>query len=315
MPRVLLVKTSSLGDVVHNLPVVSDVSASLPSAQIDWVVEEAFEAIPRLHPRVQRVIPVAIRRWRASLLSGDARKEMGRFVERLREQTYDVVIDTQGLFKSAVIARVARGRRFGLDWKSSREPLFPFYDRTFAIPRSAHAVERNRTLAARALAYTPGAHVDYGIAAKRVRPAWLPADYAIFVHGTSAREKLWDEAAWIALGRALVKRGVLPVLPWGNDRERERSGRLAQEISGLVVPQRLALGDLACVLAGARVVIGVDTGLTHLAGALGVATVGIYIATAPAQTGLYGCTRGVNVGGVSMSPSLEDVLAAIDRVS
>ncbi|MGZ8267520.1 MAG: lipopolysaccharide heptosyltransferase I [Burkholderiales bacterium] len=315
MPRVLLVKTSSLGDVVHNLPVVSDVSASLPSAQIDWVVEEAFEAIPRLHPRVQRVIPVAIRRWRASLLSGDARKEMGRFVERLREQTYDVVIDTQGLFKSAVIARVARGRRFGLDWKSSREPLFPFYDRTFAIPRSAHAVERNRTLAARALAYTPGAHVDYGIAAKRVRPAWLPADYAIFVHGTSAREKLWDEAGWIALGRALVKRGLVPVLPWGDDRERERSGRLAQETSGLVVPQRLALGDLACVLAGARVVIGVDTGLTHLAGALGVATVGIYIATAPAHTGLYGCARGVNVGGVSMSPSLEDVLAAIDRVS
>jgi heptosyltransferase I len=314
MPRVLLVKTSSLGDVVHNLPVVSDLSATLPAAQIDWAVEETFDAIPRLHPNVRRVIPVAIRRWRGHWLTRKVRDEVAAFLERLREDRYDAIIDTQGLFKSAFIARAARGKRFGLDWKSSREPLFPFYDRTFCVPRVAHAVERNRALAASVLAYAPPTRVDYGIGSTRPHYPWLPEKYGLFMHGTSAADKLWEEEAWIALGRALAGRGVAAVLPWGNSDERVRSERLARFIPGAVVPPWLALSDLSGVIAGARYAVGVDTGLTHLAGALGVATVGIYNATEPAQTGLYGCARGVNVGGVAMPPRVEEVLRAVESV-
>jgi heptosyltransferase-1 len=314
MPRVLLVKTSSLGDVVHNLPVVSDLSAALPAVQIDWAVEEAFDAIPRLHPKVRRVIPVAIRRWRGQWMTRKVRDEVAAFVKRLREERYDAIIDTQGLFKSAFIARAARGRRFGLDWKSSREPLFPFYHRTFRVPRIAHAVERNRALAAHVFAYAPLERVDYGIGSAGAHYPWLPENYGLLMHGTSAAEKLWEEAGWIAVGRALAARGLAPVLPWGNVEERMRSERLARSIPDAVVPPWLALSKLSGVLAGARYAVGVDTGLTHLAGALGVPTVGIYNATAPAQTGLYGCARGVNVGGVAMSPRAEEILRALESV-
>lgn len=314
MPLVLLVKTSSLGDVVHNLPVVSDLSASLPTAKIDWAVEETFDAIPRLHPNVRRVIPVAIRRWRAHWMTSKVRDEIAAFIKRLREERYDAIIDTQGLFKSAFIARAARGRRFGLDWKSSREPLFPFYHRTFCVPRLAHAVERNRTLAARVLAYAPPSRVDYGIGSERARYPWLPEQYGLFMHGTSAAEKLWDEKDWVALGHAVGQRGIAPVLPWGNADERVRSERLARLIPGAVVPPWFPLAELSGVLAGARCAIGVDTGLTHLAGALGVPTVGIYNATEPAKTGLYGCARGVNVGGVATAPRVEEVLRAVESV-
>jgi heptosyltransferase I len=314
MPRVLLVKTSSLGDVVHNLPVVSDLSANLPAVQIDWAVEESFDAIPRLHPGVRRVIPVAIRRWRGQWMTRKVRDEVAAFLTRLREESYDAIIDTQGLFKSAFIARAARGKRFGFDWKSSREPLFGFYHRTFRVPRVAHAVERNRVLASRVLEYAPPKRVDYGIGSKRAQYPWLPEEYGLFMHGTSAVEKLWDEEGWIALGQALGGRGVAPVLPWGSADERVRSERLARFIPGAVIPPWLALSELSGVLAGARYAVGVDTGLTHLAGALGVPTVGIYKATEPARTGLYGCARGVNVGGVAMTPRVEEVLRAVESV-
>jgi heptosyltransferase-1 len=314
MPRVLLVKTSSLGDVVHNLPVVTDVSTALPGARIDWVVEEAFDAIPRLHPNVQGVIPLAIRRWRRHWPTREVRNEIGAFVKRLREDSYDAIIDTQGLLKSALVTRAARGKRFGLDWRSSREPLALFYDRTFAVAGLAHAVERNRMLAARVLSYTPLPTVTYGIHAPRAELPWLPQPYAVFVHATSARRKLWEERAWIALGAALAQRGFTPVLPWGSPTERERSERLAAAIAGVVVCPRLALRDLSGVLSGARCAIGVDTGLTHLAGALGVPTVGIYNATEPARTGLYGCARAVNVGGVTRGPTVDEVIRALEGV-
>ena len=312
MPRILLVKTSSLGDVVHNLPVVTDVASRWPEAEIDWVVEESFAALPALHPRVRRAIPVAVRRWRDAAWKSDTRREIGVFVEALRASRYHAVIDTQGLFKSALIARAAQGPRYGLDFRSSREPLFPFYDRTFNVPRSLHAVERNRILAAKALGYDAPAQIDYGIRANPPRSSPLPdAEYAVLVHATSAAKKLWPEARWVELGRALQERGLRSVLPWGSDDERARSERLAAAIPSAVMPPRMPLGDVVSVLSGARCAIGVDTGLTHLAGALGTATVGIYTATGPAATGLHGCARAANLGAPGRGPCVEDVLQAL----
>lgn len=313
MLHILLIKTSSLGDVVHNLPVVADMVAARPDVTIDWVVEEGFAAIPRLHPRVSGVLPVAVRRWRRALWRPAVWREMRAFFSTLRAQDYDAVIDTQGLLKSAWIARAARGVRHGLDRESSREPLGWFYDHTHHVPRGQHAVERNRQLAAQALGYTLSAPAQYGIMAAAQSFSWLNSDaYAVLLHATSAERKLWPEERWIGLGQALAAQGMVSVLPWGTAAERERSARLMQHIPQAVVPERLELSALAALLAEARVVIGTDTGLTHLAGALGAPTIGIYCATDPAATGLHACMRGVNLGGIAALPSVAQVITAVD---
>jgi heptosyltransferase-1 len=316
MPRILLVKTSSLGDVVHNLPAASDIAAVFPDARIDWVVEELFAPIPRMHRHVERVIPVALRRWRTAWWRPDTRDEAASFLRELRQARYDVILDSQGLFKSAIIARAAHGLRCGLDWHSAREPLRLFYDRVFRVPRERHAVERNRELAARAFGYNGHRPVDYGIQAPETSFAWLGVPrYAVLVHGTSAPEKVWTEQRWIALGRALRDSETVAVLPWGSANERARSARLAAAIPGAVVTPALGISEVAALLAGARCVAGVDTGLTHLAAALGVATVGIYTATSPDRTGVYGSARAVNLGAPGAPPEPDAVLEALDRLA
>ncbi len=316
MKKILLVKTSSLGDVIHNLPVVSDILAAQPATEIHWAVEESFAAVPHLHPGVNRVLPVAIRRWRAGWWRGGTYAEIRRFASELKLEAYDAVIDTQGLLKSAVVARSARGVRHGLDFASAREPLAMFYDKTYNVPRALHAVERNRALAAKALGYTVRNGVEYGISARDRRFEWLPAGrYAVLAHVTSAAAKLWAEDCWIALGAHLDYRGMRSVLPWGSARERLRSGRLAAAIPNAIVPPPLPLDETASLLAGASAVVGVDSGLAHLATALQVPTIGVYCATDPAATGLYGSPRAINLGGIGAMPPVKEVVGALERLT
>jgi len=313
-PTILLVKTSSLGDVLHNLPVASDIARHYPDAQIDWVVEESFAALPRLHPAVRNVIPVAVRRWRGKLLSAAAWREITAFRNTLATQRYDIAIDTQGLLKSALLMRGAQGLRCGFDRHSAREPLAAsLYQRTFSVATGQHAVERNRQLAAQALGYTLEGRADYGIRPPAIaRPAWLAKGaYAVLLHATSRADKLWGEANWIALGRYLHEKKIRCVLPWGSEVEQARSLRLASLIPDAVAPPRLSLNAAAALLGGAQAVIGVDTGLAHLAAALGVPTVGIYTATDPALTGLYAGRSAVNLGNIGRAP---DTAAVIDAL-
>jgi len=314
--RILLVKTSSLGDVVHNLPVASDIHGHLPEARIDWAVEESFIDIPRLHPAIATVVAVAPRRWRKSLLDAATRREIGALRGQLQHTAYDLVIDTQGLLKSALIARLAPGLRVGLDWTSSREPLRLLYDRTYRVPWDQHAVQRNRQLAALALGYEPAPSADYGVRAPILSetPAWAAEvqrdPYAVLLHATSAASKLWPEHQWVKLGDYLHHLGVASVLPWGSEPERVRSEHIASLLKLAYVPPRLDLKTVAWLLGNARAVFGVDTGLSHLAGALGTPTVGIYCATDPAATGLFGAPCVRNVGTAGQPPSLNEVIAA-----
>jgi len=315
LDSILLVKTSSLGDVIHALPALSDMRVRGAAARIDWVVEESLMAVPRLHPAVTEVIAIAMRRWRRTLWRPATRREISAGIRRLRGRVYGAIIDAQGLLKSALIARWARGPRFGMDFHSAREPLAAFYDRTFRIPWTLHAVERTRLLAAKCLGYEIPERIDYGIRAPARRFDWLPAGpYAVLLHMSSGTYKLWDERHWIALATVLNSTGMNCVLPWGAAGERDRSTRLGAALSAAVVPPALDYENLAGLLSGANIVVGLDTGLTHLAAALGVPTVGIYRGTDPAATGIYGCPRARNVGGPGRAPAPAEVIAAVEEL-
>ena len=324
MPRILLIKTSSLGDVVHNLPVVDDILAHLPNASIDWVVEESFAAIPSLHSGVANVIPVAVRRWRRELGHAQTWREISRFRQTLQTHVYDAVIDTQGLLKSAMIAIQARGCRHGQDRQSVREPLASlFYDRKHHVARGQHAVVRNRQLAAQALGYAlPATLPDYGIAAHGSMPHGsmpidtLPAAYVVGLHATSRTAKLWPIEHWITLGRYLSTQGLGLLLPWHSTAEHERAQLIAAQVDTAAVLPRLTLDSIAIVLAQARAAVGVDTGLTHLAVALGIPTLALYTDTEPALTGVYaGATApAVNLGGLGRTPVPDEAILALRQL-
>ena len=302
MKKILFVKTSSLGDVVHNCPAVSDAARALPGAEIDWIVEEPFAGIARMHRAVRRVIPVAVRRWRSTAWKPSTWSEIGAWRRTLGGERYDVVLDTQSLLKSAVISSAANGTRHGLDRASAREALASrFYDVRHNVPRRLHAVERNRRLAAKALDYAFHGAADYGL---RV-PHPAKSDHIVLLTMTSRADKLWPEPRWIELARTLGRRAVLP---WGSDEERARAERIAAAVGHATVHPRCGLEDLGRLFASADRVVGLDTGLTHLAAALGVPTIGIFCGSDPVLTGLQ-APNASNIGAAGRAPEVAEVLA------
>jgi heptosyltransferase I len=311
MRNILLIKTSSLGDVVHNLPVATDLAAHFPGVKIDWVVEESFADIPALHPAVNRIIPVALRRWRNNILQKSTWREIAAFKKNLQLENYDAVLDTQGLIKSALITRWARGKKCGYDFSSAREPLASLvYDQKYFIEKQLHAVERNRKLSRQAFDYNDNSIVNYGIAAPPLKANWLVSGkYVVLLHATSRTDKEWPEASWLALGKQLHERGIFCVLPWGNEAEKNRAARLAAEMPDAIAAPKLSIKQAAGLIAGAEMVVGVDTGLTHLAAALNQPVVAIFCATSPGLTGVFGNPRAINLGDAGRAPSVEQVWA------
>lgn len=288
--RVLLIKTSSLGDVIHTLPALTDAMNALPGIQFDWVVEEGFAEIPTWHPAVANVIPVAIRRWRKNLWQTVKNGEWRRFKQRLRDTRYDLVIDAQGLLKSAWLTRYVKAPVAGLDKTSAREPMAArFYDRPYAVARSQHAVERLRQLFAQALGYqVPAGLGDYGLDRSRLLTATNDAPFVLFLHGTTWDTKHWPELYWRQLAERMIGQGLEVRLPWGNPAEKARAERIADGLDNAVVLPKLNLAGVARVLASAQGCVAVDTGLGHLAAALDVPTLSLFGPTNPGLTGAYG---------------------------
>ena len=311
-PRVLFVKLSSLGDVIHHLPAVTDLAAHRPELRIAWAVEEAYADLVRLHPGVSEVIPVGLRALRGNLLDAARWRRLADTRRALARGGWDYVIDSQGLIKSALVARAASGVAFGMDRKSARERLAArFYDVKLPVARERHAVERNRELTAQVFGYRARAAAIYGLALPASAPSWAPAQpYAVLLHAASRPGKSWPDERWIALGGVLSARGYACVLPGGTAAEREKAARLAAAIPGALAAPPTSLPDAAALLAHASRVAGVDTGLTHLAVALSRPTVGIYCATRPELTGLHG-DPGVNLGGPGRAPTVEAVARAL----
>jgi heptosyltransferase-1 len=277
-----------MGDVIHTLPALTDAMRAIPGIRFDWVVEEAFAEIPRWHPAVDQVIPVAIRRWRKNLLATWKGGEWSSYKQQLQARQYDAVIDAQGLLKSALlVTRVARGKRFGLDKHSAREPLAArFYDHTLNIAKDQHAVERVRQLFAAALGYTLEGRGDFAI---REHFAHTDAEpYLMFQHSTTRFDKHWPEVYWQTLINKACEAGWRVKLPWGNADEKARAERLAQGNTKTEVLPKLSLAEVAQALAGATACVSVDTGLSHLAAALDRPNVILFGPTDPGLVGGYG---------------------------
>ena len=314
MTDILFIKTSSLGDVIHHMPAVTEVRRERPDARLTWLVEEAFAPLVRLHPAVNEVIPVAWRRWRKSLYAPATMSEIATSLGGIRGRRYDDIIDSQGLMRSGLIARLAHGRRHGYDRNSIREPLASrFYDVRYRVSRDLHAITRNRMLCGLALGYKPQGAPDYGL--NRARFAASGERYAVLLHATARPDKQWPEENWIALGQSLASRGIDLVLPWGGEAERARSERIAGKLSRARVPERAPLDRVAALIGGAQFVVGVDTGLMHLAAALGVPLVAIFTGSKTSLTGPVSSGPLQVLGAEGASPGVDEVAKAVEKVA
>ena len=336
--KILLIKTSSLGDVIHCLPVVNDIRAHFannhPNLQIDWVVEDSFADIPRMHAGVNNVIAVAMRRWKKAILSPrlwvKTRVEIATFKKFVKQNQYDAIIDCQGLLKSALITKQAKGVKHGYDKQSIREPIASqFYEKKHAISYQQHAVTRNRALCAMSLGYAiPTNAPDYGISLNKNTPRENDASESrmdiglqdigfdntiIALHATSRDSKLWPVENWVNLGKQLAKQNLNLVLPWASDAELSRANEISNQLKNATVLPKLSIAQIAEVIAYAKAAVGVDTGLSHLAAALNVPTIAIYTDTNPAQTGVMaGAFKpAINLGGIGETPTVEAVLNAL----
>ena len=331
-PKILLVKLSSLGDVLHNLPIVWDLRARLPDAQIDWVVEEGY--VHLLEPLlsrdglqgIDRIIPFGLRRWKKNLLSLATWKEFFAFRKALQATAYDALIETQGLLKSAIVCALAKksssaviaGLANATEF-SGYEPLArSFYNQSVQVPTQCHAVDRSRWVMCSALDWpliergdAPQFYPSEFIASiPKSSVAGLLSPYVLCFHSTARDAKRWSNDNWIALGKDLSAKGYQLVFPWGNAAEKAVSQLLASQISGALVPPAFSIEEAFSVIAGAALTVGVDTGLTHLAAVLNKPTVEIYCDSPLWKTEGYWSDRICNVGDIQNPPSIQEVLDA-----
>ncbi len=323
MSSALIVRPSSLGDIVHAMPAVHDIRAHRAGIAIDWVAEEMFVELVALNRYVRTVIPVSLRRWRGAPMSPATWHEAAAFRRALQAHRYDVVLDLQEQVKGALIAWFARGAAHGPDRASIREPAATLaYRRTHRVPRQQHLIDRCRELAGKAFGYEPVGPPHFGLtvapsgaAAPGLPTEWSSAPFAVFVHSTSRDDKLWPEESWRTLIAHFARNGTNVLLPSGNAVEAARSERLAHGIAGVRAASRRSLVETAALLAGATLVCGVDTGLVHLAAALGVPTVALFVSTDPELAGVaHTGNRARDVGGVGVVPTPEQVIAAVRAI-
>lgn len=286
MTRVLIVKLSSFGDVVHTLPAVTDLAEAVPGVAIDWAVEPAFAPIVRLHPGVTRVVETPIRRLKRGRGRWAAMRDV---IARLRAERYDAIIDAQGLLKSAVLARLARGPRHGYARDRAREGAAALlYTHTHALPGEHHVIALTRALVATSLGYAvPETPPRSGLDRERIAGG-VSTREILLAHGTAWRDKLWPVAHWRAIAATVAKRGFVPLVPFVGAEEEARARAISEGVAGAVVLAPLPLDALARRLASATAVIGGDTGISHLAGALDVPVVTLFGPTTPAWSGTLG---------------------------
>jgi len=343
VPKILLVKLSSLGDVLHNLPIVWDLRKRLPNAQIDWIVEEAY--VHLLKPLkttdafkgIDRIIPVAFRRWRKNLFSIRTWREFFAMRKQLQSTTYDALLETQGLLKSALVCALAKKSNNAViaglgnaTEHSGYEPLARmFYTQSVHVPLKCHAIDRSRWVMCSAFDWPllnrneePPLFYPNDFVAQ-LPPLLLgggkkiaqraPAPYVLCFHATARAAKRWPNENWVELGKALSSQGYQLFFPWGSPEEMKVSALIASQIPGAIVPRAFSIEEAYSLVAHAALTIGVDTGLTHLSAVLGKPTVEIYCDSPRWKTEGYWSKAIANLGDYQKNPSFSEVLGAIKR--
>jgi heptosyltransferase-1 len=288
--RVLIIKTTSLGDVMHTLPAVNDAYKNNPKIEFDWLVEKPFAEIPTWHPAVKAVIPVEIRKWRKSLTDKSTWQEVKAFKQKLQTEEYDMVIDAQGLIKSALLTKLSRGKRkIGFAKSCAREPLSSlFYDERIKVDKTAHAIQRVRALFAQALGYTLGHdNIDYGLS-KVPQRYQFEKPTVLLLHGTTWPTKHWPESYWRELAENLQQENIAMKCVWGNEIEKARAEKICADLPLAEVMPKLSLSEVASLLAAVNAAVAVDTGLGHMAAAIATPTISLYGPTNPERTGALG---------------------------
>lgn len=315
MTSALVIRPSSLGDIVHALPVVHDLTQHFPGIAIDWVAEQPFAGLVSLNSSVRRVIPVALRRWRHRLLARETWREFAVFRRELARERYTAVIDMQEQVKGALIARLARGPVHGPDRRSIREPVATLaYRHAHRVDPAQHLIDRCRALVGAAFGFVPQGAPRFGLAPPPL-DAVLDGRFAVFLHSTSRTDKLWPESHWRELIAHVTGAGVRVELPWGSRDEAARSARLAAGIDGALVPLQRSLPQMAALLDRAEFVCGVDTGLVHLAAALGVPTIALFISTDPRLAGVERASaRARDLGAANRMPTPGEAIAALGEL-
>lgn len=345
-PKILVVKLSSLGDVLHTLPIVWDMRRRLPNAQIDWVVEEAY--VPLLSPLqttdelsgIDRIIPIALRRWRRSLFSRHTWHEFFAMRQLLQATSYDMILETQGLIKSALICALAKKSQKAIvaglgnaTLYSGYEPLARlFYAQSVQVPKECHAIDRARLVMSSAFDWPP-------LKRESAPPQFYPTaflntlpklanlsinsphittngevPYVVCFHSTARAAKRWSNESWIELGKSLSQSGYHLIFPWGNAAEREISQSIANHIPGAIVPRGFSIQEVYSLVAHAALIVGVDTGLTHLAAVLGKPTVEIYCDSPRWKTEGYWSNQIANHGDIQKPPTVTEVLDTCRRL-
>jgi heptosyltransferase-1 len=321
--KILVVKLSSLGDVVHAMPAVQDMRRILPGVHIDWVVERTFAPLVSRCEGVNRIITCELRQWRKAPLAAQTRQQWNAFKTELQSERYDAIIDLQGLTKSAVVSWLARtteqGRRYGLanqtDGSSFEAPARWVADKAIALEPNVHAMQRSRLLCAKALAYDVPQTLHYGLVAGHQEAHPVPVSalhpshlhtttnnpfaprkpVVALVHGTSRADKQWPVASWIELGKRLNHSGFEVALAHGTAAEKAISEAIAAQLTDAWVWPTMALDALTDTMSHCAGVVGVDSGLSHIAVALGLPHVQIYNFDTAWRTGPQFNARQVSV--------------------
>lgn len=314
--RVLVVKLSSMGDVVNTLPALTDAAKKIEDIQFDWVVEKPFCEVPSWHGAVSDVIAVEIRKWRQNWRKSLANRQVQQAISHIRERRYDCVIDAQGLFKSMLISKMARGPVAGYDEASSRARYISrFYRQQYTVPKGLHAIERTRSLFAQALGYDMQSTLpDYGVGDHFIADLKEPP-YMMFLHGTTWVNKQWPEVYWQDLAKIVTSAGFKVKICSGNPVEKERATRIAHAVCGVEVLDRISLQALGQKMAGASGIVSVDTGLGHLAAALNRPLVSLYGPTDPGLVGAVGAHQKTLQSDFKCAPCLKRhcTYAGLDR--
>lgn len=308
--KVLLVRLSSMGDLIHTLPAIEDLAKNRPDIELHWLCEANFSDIARLHPFVKKVHEMKWRQWRKEISKTNTWYEIGRLKKNLRDEQFDLVLDSQGLFKSAIFAKLANSPISGLDFSSAREKWVSlFYHKTYTVSKDKNAVYRNRLLFSQVFNYSIPQKLSFGLKVPKLgKINELPENYYVALHATSRDSKLWPTENWIALLQKLYEdTGYIIYLPWGNGIEKQRAEKIVEQLPFARVCNKMSLLQASWLLDHAVGIIGVDTGLLHLANALDKPVVGIYTDTNPLKTGVQESDWAKNLGNINKIPTTDEV--------